>query len=204
MKRLCMSLRVLLASGALSVLLACAHLPVANQTIYPWEIAGACESKNFPFQVGKYLRDKMYTYRPGMVDVSIGYNRYDQTIQNAVTFYLYPRERSVEEQYDLEKRNIIYAHPGSTMINEKQITIQKDGANYQARIATFEYDGIFAREKQRVCSSLVLVQLPMRYFKARSSAPAGQVSIAETSMFELLERVSWANQDQETVCTGHE
>jgi hypothetical protein len=182
----------LVAPLVVGLLVGCPSASHVTPLGFPAEITGVGNSQNFPFRVAEYQRGKMYVYQPGMKHYSIAYDRFDATLQNAVTLYFYPPALPIAKQFSAEKREILRAHLGSKLIAERQAPIQKNGLSFQAYIATFEFDEIFARKQQKVFSELVLVALPNRFFKVRSSAPIAQASSSEISMFELLEKTNWA------------
>lgn len=159
---------------------------------YPAEITGIGESRNFPSHVGPYVRGKLIMYAPGMTDHSVGYDRYDGMVRNAVTLYFYPAFAPIPQQYAAEKQEILRAHAKSALVTEKNVVLSKGGASYTARVAVFQFDEVFAGQYQRLSSELILIELPSHLFKVRSTAPLDQVEAAEASMFTLLESVNWA------------
>jgi hypothetical protein len=180
------------ALAILALLAGFPSAPPAGDTRYPAEITGVGDTPNFPLQVGPYRRGKMIMYQPGMKDHSIAYDRYDSTLQNAVTLYFYPLARPAAEQFGAEKQEVLHAHLGSVVLGEREISLQKNGTSFPALVATFRFDEFFAGRQQTVFSELVLVALPNHFFKVRSSAPFDQGVVAEASMLELLEKVNWA------------
>ncbi len=182
----------LVALVAAALLVGCPSTPYVSSLGFPAEITGVGDSQNFPLRAAEYQRGKMLMYQPGMRNYSIAYDRFDATLQNAVTLYFYPLARPIAEQFNAEKQEILRAHPGGMLLAERQTSVQKNGLSFQAFIATFEFEDIFARQQQKVFSELVLVALPDRFFKVRSSAPIAKASPAEASMFELLEKINWA------------
>ena len=134
----------------------------------------------------------MYLYRPGMTDHSVGYNNFGIALQSAVTLYFYPLDLPFEEQYVMEKAGILRAHGGATIDEEQQTSLQTNGIKYNARLATFTYEENFGGTQQKVFSELMLVQLPTRYFKVRSTAPASQAAEAKLRTLALLENVKCA------------
>jgi hypothetical protein len=177
---------------AAALLVGCPSTTHVSSSGFPGEITGVGDSRNFPLRAAEYQRGKMLMYQPGMRNYSIAYDRYDATLQNAVTLYFYPLARPIVEQFTAEKQEILRAHPGSMLIAERQASFRKNGLSFQAFIATFEFEEIFARQRQKVFSELVLIALPDRFFKVRSSAPIDKASPAEASMFELLGKINWA------------
>lgn len=168
------------------------YLPVPTATASQ-EFAAISDTgkfPTFPLRIGAYQRGKIHTYTSD--DHSVGYERYDSTLQNVVTLYFYPVAQSIEAQYSSEKREILSVHSGSALLSERQSSIEKNGVTYQAFIATFQFDGVFAGQQQVISSQLVLVALPDHFFKVRSSSPVSQAAVAEASMLQLLKEVSWA------------
>lgn len=174
------------------LLIACPGPGLQTRGQYPAEITGIGESENFPISVAGYTRGKMYIHEPGMKNLSIAYDVFGPTLQNAVTLYLYEAAAPLAEQFLAEKSQIAKAHPGAVLVREGPVTLQKSGVSYQGYSATYTFTALFAQREQLVSSQLILVAHPARYFKVRSTAPAAQETIAELSTRELLEEVAWA------------
>jgi hypothetical protein len=165
--------------------------PQERLVSYPAEI-NIGETPNFPLRAAGYLRGSIVTYRPGLIDVSVAYNTYSAELQNAVTLYFYRPDYSFEQQYAREKNEIVLAHAGAKLIQERQITLRKDGRTYQAQSAAFVFQGVLAGQQQAVFSQLLLVPLHDHYFKVRSSAPLAHASLAESRMLTLVETIGWS------------
>lgn len=166
--------------AVVGLLLGCPSIPPTA------ELTDVADPALFPAQVGEYQRWSEPSWK-----TSVGYNRYDFTLQNAVTLYFNPRECSLAEQFAAEKEAILSAHPGSVVLDERELSISTEGSSVPALLATFRYDEVFANRRQPVFSELVLISLPDEFCKVRSSAPLGQALIAEASMFELLGQLGW-------------
>lgn len=185
----------LIATGSLcaaALLAGCPSAAYVGRSPAPVAITGFVETGRFPLQLGPYRRGKIVLYEPGMTNYSIAYDRFDADLQNAVTLYFYPRARRMDEQFSAEKLAVLRAHPGAVLLGERRALVWNKGYSFEAFIASFEFDGELARREQRISSLLVLVALPDRSFKVRSSAPAAQAASAEASMFDLLEKMDWA------------
>lgn len=185
----------LLAVGSLCAVTLLAGCPSPLRVQHsgpPAEVSRAVESGRFPLQVGSYRRGKIAVYHPVVANYSIEYDRYDNVLQHAVTLYYYPRSSRMEEQFTGEKMTVLRGHPGATLTAERRLLMWKDGYSFQAFIATFEFDAMFAGRDQRLSSQLILVALPDQSFKVRSSAPVAQASAAESGTLELLEAIDWA------------
>ena len=158
----------------------------------PVEVTGTVNSLSFPPQVGAYLRGKAYMFQPGKLNYSIDYGRFDADLQNAVRLFFYPRARRMDEQFGAEKLSVLRAHPGATLVGEKRTLLWKNGYSYEAFMATFQWEGMFADREQRISSQLILIALPDRSVMVWSSAPIAQAASAQASLLELLERIDWA------------
>lgn len=174
------------------LLAGCPSPAYVDRSQFPVEITGIGETERFPLQLGPYRRGKILIYAPGMTNFSVAYDRFDAELQNAVTLYFYPRARRMDEQFAAEKLAVLRAHPGAVLLGEKRTLVWKKGYSFEAFIASFEFDGEFALREQRMSSQLVLVALPDRSFKVRSSAPVAQTALAESSVYELLEKIDWS------------
>lgn len=160
---------------------------------YPAEITGIGESKNFPLNAAGYRRGKTLTYESGIKNYSIGYDVFGPALQNAITLYFYPGSSDRPKQFEHEKRQIVDAHAGATLLGEGDETFEKEGGSYPARIAKYRYVGEFAGRRQELYSELILVPLPARYLKVRSTAPFVQGPAAASKVRELLGAVNWAH-----------
>lgn len=134
----------------------------------------------------------MFTYRPGLVDISIGYDCNLAGLQNAVTLYFYPHDFAFEQQYAFEKNQILLAHPGAKLIEERRLVLQKNGVSYDAQVASFVFEGLLAGQQQALISELVLMPVRNHYFKVRSSAPLAQADAAEAGMLKVMDAANWA------------
>ena len=131
-------------------------------------------------------------YEPGMEHHSIAYTRVDSALQNAVTIYFYPKGIEFEKQFEFEKQQIVSAHLNSKFLTEREDSFEKNGASFRGRVATFSYDENFAGKRQTVYSQVILIDLPLRFVKLRSTAPLGQDKLADVSVLGLMEVVNWA------------
>lgn len=155
------------------------------------DITTKLDTKNFPSRVAGYARDRVLAYTPDMKDYSVAYNIYDQNLKNAVTLYFYPGVGDIEKQFEHEKHQIVTPRPGIVAIGESTATLVKNGVIYTARVAKHRYRDVSAQQRQEVHSEPILVSLPARYFKIRSTALPAQAPVAEAKVRELLEIVDW-------------
>ena len=181
---------LLLACCLLASLSASAGTPAQPQA-YPAEVRYVEESANFPLSVAGYKRGRFVMYAPNMADYSIGYNLNDASLLTAATLYFYSGAADLSAQFESEKRQIFNAHPDAALLSEGSTTFDKDGKSFPARVATFRFDGEMAQKQQTLFSEIILVQLPIKYFKVRSTAPFALAKRAQPKVRELLGAVNW-------------
>ena len=183
-------IRAFLVAGCLA--LAGCPGPLAQHGGYPAEITGVPDTPGFPLKVGNYSRGKMFMYAPGMKDFSIAYDSTDRSAQNAVTFYFYPGSAALDAQFEQEKHQVTALHQGAVLLGERSETFNKDGQTFTSRVAQYRFNGVFEHQQQELYSELILIQVPSRYTKVRSTAPIDQGSLAKINVRKLMEGVNWA------------
>ena len=169
----------------------CVATAPASPTVgYPSQVLDFGQDDRFPKSLAGYRRGVVTAYAPALADYSVAYDRDDAVLQNAVTLYLSPRRSG--DQLEAERSEVMRAHRGAVVRATDEITLQGRGGVYNASLVTFEYDDTFAGRPQRVSSQLLLVLMPTRTFKARSTAPVGQAGMAESGMLKVVEGTAWA------------
>ena len=166
-----------------------ATAPVKPEGSYPSRIADFGQYERFPAAVAGYRRGVVTAYAPALLDYSVAYDRYDEQLQNAITLYFYPRLPG--NQLEAEQSEVTRVHRGAMVRSNKEVTLQGRGGVYNASLISFEYEDTFAGRQQHVSSQLLLVLLPTRSFKVRSTAPVGQAEVAEGAMLKVVEGVAW-------------
>ncbi|HEX7688538.1 MAG TPA: hypothetical protein VF453_12570 [Burkholderiaceae bacterium] len=159
--------------------------------IYPAPVEDFGRWDRFPVEVAGYRRGAVVRYAPGLVDYSIAYERMDAELQDAVTLYFYPRMNDAAAQVAQEEAQVLQSHPGARVLDRRDLPLQRNGATYTARLATFEFEEVFAGRLQRVSSQLLVAFRALGTFKARSTAPFAQAVQAQASFLRLLEGVAW-------------
>jgi len=113
-----MKLLTALTSLLVGVLLSgCGAPSVQHQARYPAEISGIGDSPKYPLRVAGFERGKIFTYAPGMKEISTAYNLVSPDLQIASTIYLLPLEKAASPltaQLAREKRVIEQYHPGQS------------------------------------------------------------------------------------------
>jgi hypothetical protein len=149
------------------------------------------EFDRFPAQAAGYTRGEVVEYAPSMAMYSIAYNRFDNEVQSAVTIYIKPKTPDVAQQIQGEESAITAAHVGARVTSRESIVIKQGDASFEATVIRFEFEDVFARNRQAVSSLLLLSFQPDATFKVRATAPAGQSQDAEHAMLKLLENIRW-------------
>jgi hypothetical protein len=182
--------------SAVAILVLVAGCPsTSGPSGYPAQVTGIGDSPNYPLRAAGFERAEIMMYEPGFRHISTAYNLRTKEAQIAATIYLVPHESpqaSVKQRYQSEKTTIEQYHPGARLMSEETVILSKHGVTYEALRATYELDGTFMHQKQRLHSEVWLWSHKDRYVKFRSTAPIGQKSIAGTKNLELLNAVNWA------------
>jgi len=163
---------------------------VSNQG--PVEVSNFGKYDQFPEEVAGLRREKVIEYQAPLRDYSIGYNIFNGTLSNAVTFYFYPVSVDKSAQLRNEVAEILRAHPNGHLRTQRTTRLEKSGSSYEVFIADFEYTEAFGGRAQSLWSRLVIVFLPNKTtFKVRSTAPIGQETFASEKLSQLLDKIQW-------------
>jgi hypothetical protein len=165
---------------------------MAQRQQHPAELTGIGDTATFPLTAAGYRRGKMFMYQSDNLDMSVAYDAFYPSFQNAATFFFYAETSEMDLQFEREKQQISGAHQGSALLREMEASFEKNGITHLGRVAQYRYNGVFAHQQQEVFSELILVKLPDRYVKIRSTAPLSQASLAQTNVRKLMETVNWA------------
>jgi len=127
----------------------------------------------FPQMVADFRRSRVLRYDTQGLDVSAGYDLYDPPRLVAVTVYVYPapslvsigsppevvalaRARLAKGEFEARKREVLQAHPGARLVEETEVSLPQGVWTYSGRMATFEYEGVFAFQGQALRSQVYL------------------------------------------------
>lgn len=174
------------------LLAGCPSLPDAPPANAPANEASLVESGRYPAQVAGYTRGDIEVIDHRTPQYLVQYHRFDGFMQNSVTLHFYPAERKLPAQYRFVTDAILGAHPGSILLSERELVLQRGEASFPTYITSFRYREQFAGTEQTVISQLVLISLPGRFVQVRSTAPERQSPAAEEGMLDLLDIVDWA------------
>ncbi len=160
---------------------------------YPATITDFGEFERFPAEVAGYHRGNATAYAPNLVNYSIAYDQYNGELHNTVTLYFYPKADNTAQHQQEAESAVFQANAESKLVSRRSMTVPYNGQSFAATLTTFEYERQFAGKKQRVSSQLLMVFLPTKTFKVRSTAPLDQAARAEAAMLHLLEGLAWAS-----------
>jgi hypothetical protein len=158
---------------------------------YPAPVPDFAQWERFPAECASYRRSAVTAYAPALADYSVAYDRYDATLQNAVTLFFYPRMKDPAAQLRAEEAEVTNAHRDGHVVGRRSLVLERDGTSYEATLVTFEYGGLFAGKQQSLNSQLWVVFLRSGTFKVRSTAPIDQAVLSEASVQQLLQCVAW-------------
>jgi len=161
---------------------------------YPAVIARMGESPGFPSQAAGFSRGDTVTYEPGMKNISVGYNFFSTTAQQAVTFYFYPKSEPYAQQIESEKKMIERFHEGAVVLSQEKQLLRKGHSTFEAFVANYRVEGVMLNRKQPLYSQLILIELPERYVKVRSTSPLNQAEEADRRVRELMQQIDWTKQ----------
>ena len=131
----------------------------------------AASGMTFPHSVGDFQRSKVLRYDTENLDMSAGYDLITVMGSVAATIYVYPapslisigsppnvvaaaRDRLAQNEFEARKREVMHFRPGALLIEEREVSLQQGNATYLGKMATFEYEEVFAGQRQLLRSHL--------------------------------------------------
>jgi hypothetical protein len=126
-----------------------------------------------PASYGEFRRTSLRRYDTKALDVSAGYDLVVATDQIAATVYVYPapsitsilsppevialaRSLAANQEFQDRKQEIIRAHPSARLLSERDVPPPLDSIPLMGRVATFEFEDVFAGQSQELRSDLYL------------------------------------------------
>jgi hypothetical protein len=166
----------------------------------------------YPASIEGYTRGRIYQFDANALDVSAGYDSADPTKPLAITVYVYPapkldtgeltpeeadkaREMMAGRWYRAEKREILSGRKASSVVQEKQYALERDGLTFTAEWTVFEFTDRFGKTQQPIRSHLFL----FRYvgdewaIKFRMTHPKSFDATSEIESF--LSKLPWTLAD---------
>jgi len=127
----------------------------------------------FPDALGDFRRTSISRYDAEGLDVSAGYDLFAPPRVIAATVYVYPapplvsigsppevvataRANLCQREFESRKQEILQSHPGAKLIEERAVSVVRAGGTHSGRMAAFEYEDIFAHQRQPVAARVYL------------------------------------------------
>ena len=206
-------LNVILPAAAVLVLCGCPSVPMRPLAhSEPVAVRGAYVHSGsritMPESVAGFQRATVLRYDADGLDVSSAYNFANAAYEIAATVYVYPAPSLVsigsppevvagakahltEEEFERRKQEIQRAHPGATLIEQRDTVRAESGRSYPGKLAVFEYQGVFAGSKMALRSHLyVFCYVGGKWaVEYRFTRPTGQD--ADRKIQEFIEKWRW-------------
>jgi hypothetical protein len=126
-----------------------------------------------PESIAGFQRDAVTRYDADGLDVSGAYNLVTPSHRIAATVYVYPspsltsfgsppevvagaRARLTEGEFERRKQEVQQAHPGASLLEQRDISRTQGGQSYAGKLAVFEYEEVFAGSRMPVRARLYL------------------------------------------------
>lgn len=142
----------------------------------------------FPSELETLVRDNVRTYDDSGADVSVSYRRGDADVALAVTVYIYPRREPLAVEFELAKAAIARMSPGSELITEGGMGLEKRGSVHQGHRAHF-----IIREGDvptRISHLFIFDHGPWRV-KYRAGFLAHQHELADAIVVRFIRALPW-------------
>ena len=127
----------------------------------------------FPMTAGDFQRVAVQQFDQEGLNISAGYNLFDEKRQVVVTVYVYPapslvsvgsspqtvdsaRSILAKQEFEGRKRELMQPRPGARLIEDTEISIPIGGTVRVGRMATFEFEEKFAGKHQPLKSHLCI------------------------------------------------
>lgn len=201
-------------AGAVALLLCGCPATHTRQLAQPERVAvrGAyvhpASNITLPESIGEFQRGEVVRYDAEGLDVSAAYNCLNALHPMAATVYVYPspsltsigsppevvegaRAQLTENEFEGRKLEILRAHPGAKLIEERNTTRTESGQSFPGKLAIFEFEEAFAGSRTPVRSHLCLFcyvggKWTVKYRFTHPKAVDGDKEIQE-----FIRRLSW-------------
>jgi hypothetical protein len=127
----------------------------------------------FPDAVGDFRRTSIRRYDAEGLDVSARYDLVAPPRAVAATVYVYPapplvsigspqevvataRANLCQREFETRKQEVLQSHAGAKLVEERAISLVQAGETRSGRMAAFEYEDVFAHQRQAVAARVYL------------------------------------------------
>jgi hypothetical protein len=176
---------------ALFLLLAgCPTTPAGPRDGEVVEFVGVGESSNFPMSAAGFTRGRMFTVPSDRTNFTVEYDAPDR--MHAVAFLVEHDTTAMELRLERDKRQITDLNPGAALLVETDETFEDAGITHRGKVVRYRISASPSGGLPEAFSELVLIQLPDRYVRVRSTAPTARATEAQAALRELMHAVHWA------------
>lgn len=161
-----------------------------------------------PESVGGFQRGTILRYDADGLDVSAGYNLVSTSYQIAATVYVYPapslvsigsppevvagaRAHLTEGEFVRRKQEIQHAHPGATLIEQRDTVRAESGQSYPGKLAIFEYEDVFAGSRILIRSHLFVFCYVGGKWAVEYRFTYPKTEDADSEIQEFIQKWSW-------------
>lgn len=163
---------------------------------------------NFPENVGPFRRGTVSLFDSTGANIGVGYNLGDLVFQVAVTVYVYPapsvvsilspaevtaraKELSAQQHFETVKSDIIRAHPEARLVSEEEVTLVQAGGIQKGKKAGFEFEGVFANQRQQLKSHAYLFVHGKWFIKYRITYPQDIDGAVREKIKDFMNSLQW-------------
>jgi hypothetical protein len=161
-----------------------------------------------PETIAGFKRGVIMHYDAHGQDVSAGYNLMTDSSLVAATVYVYPapslmsigsspdviagaRSRLAEREFERRKQEIRQVHPGATFIEQHDTVCTEGGQSYAGKVATYEYEELFAGSRRLLRSQLCLFCYVGGKWAVEYRFTRPKAEDADKEIQEFMEKWNW-------------
>ena len=161
-----------------------------------------------PESVAGFQRDAVSRYDADGLDVSAAYNLVTSSHRIAATVYVYPspsltsigsppevvagaRAHLTESEFERRKQEIQHAHPGTVLVEQRDISRTEGGQSYVGKFAVFEFEDVFAGSRALVRSRIYLFCYVGGKWTVKYRFTHPKSEDADREIQEFIQKWSW-------------
>ena len=149
----------------------------------------------FPLKFEGFDRVKVTPFNEEKSDIEVDYNNSPFTTH--LSFYVYPAGDPLKKHYEECREAVTKPHPDAKLIEEKPITLTKNGKVYEGYSAVFGFkDSFVGKKDQDLLSQVILFQFEHYYVLYRISYAASDKENAEKQITNFIEKFVWPSEEQ--------
>ena len=165
-----------------------------------------------PESVAGFQRDAVLRYDAEGLDIGAAYNSPSALHPMAVTVYVYPapslvsigspadvvagaRAQLTQNEFENRKQEVLHAHPGARLIEQRDTTRTEAGQSYPGKFAVFEYEDVFAGSRIALHSELHLFCYVGGKWTVKYRFTHPKAVDAEKKIQEFMQSLRWYGAD---------